>query len=70
MNILLQLKLLLISIILKTCVKIKYKTQEICEKTVSKDPFTLKWCPCRCVTQEKCKKAVNAYILTLKFVPS
>ena len=47
-----------------------YKTQEICEKTVSKDPFTLKWCPCRCVTQEKCKKAVDAYILTLKFVPS
>ena len=31
----------------------------MCENAVFKDPFTLKYCPCRYITHGMCKKAVD-----------
>ena len=47
----------------------QYKTQEMCDKVVSKEPFMLKCCLDRYETQELCDKAVDAYLPPLKFVP-
>ena len=46
----------------------QYKTREICDKVVSKDPFMLKYFLDRPKTQEMCNNAVYAFLPTLKFV--
>ena len=46
----------------------RYKTQKICDKTVSKDPFTVKYCHGRYKTQEICDKAIDHFLPALKFV--
>ena len=45
-----------------------YKTQELCEKVVSKDAFMLEYCLDRYKTQEMCDKEVDAFLSTLKFI--
>ena len=44
----------------------RYKTQKICDKTVSKDPFTVKYCHGRYKTQEI--YAIDHFLPALKFV--
>ena len=46
----------------------QYKTQEMCDKIVSEDPFKLKYCHNRYKTQEMCNKAVDDFLPALKFV--
>ena len=46
----------------------EYKTQEFCDKVVSKELFILKFCCDRNKTQKMCNKAVDAYLSALKFV--
>ena len=46
----------------------QYKAQEICDKVVSEDPFTLKCCLDRYKSQ-LCDKAVDDFPPVLKFVP-
>ena len=45
------------------------KTQEMCDKIVSEDPFKLKYCHGRCKTLEMYNKAADDFLPTLKFVP-
>ena len=45
------------------------KTQEMCDKIVSKDHFKLKYCHDRYKTQEMCNKAVDDFLPALKFLP-
>ena len=46
-----------------------YKTQEVCDKDVSKEHLILKYCLDRRKTQKLSNKAVVACLLALKFVP-
>ena len=46
-----------------------YKTQEMCDKAVSKDLFMLKYCLNRQKIQKICDKAVDDILLALKFAP-
>ena len=50
-------------------VPVPYKTQYMCDKAVSNDPFMLKYCPDRYKIQEMCDKAVEDLLSALKFVP-
>ena len=45
------------------------KTQEICDRIVSENPFMLKYCHDRYKTQEMCDEAVDDCLSALKFVP-
>ena len=47
----------------------QYRTQEICNKVVSKEHFMLKYFFDRHKTLEMCDKAVDACQSALKFVP-
>ena len=47
----------------------RYKTQEICDKALSKEPLILKHCLDRYNTEEMCGKAIDVYLSALKFVP-
>ena len=46
-----------------------YKTQEMCNKIVSEDPFMLKYCHDRYKTQGMCNKSVDDFLPAFKFVP-
>ena len=46
-----------------------YKTQEICEKGASEDPFLIVYCSDRYKTQRMCDDAVDDSLAALKFVP-
>ena len=46
----------------------RYKTQDICDKAVSINPFMLKYYLDRYETHEMCDKAVNNFLPELKFV--
>ena len=41
----------------------------MCDKAVSNNSFTLKYCLDRNKTQEMCDKAIDALLPALKFVP-
>ena len=47
----------------------QYKTQEICEKLVSKETNILKYCVSTYKTLKMYDRAVDACLLALKFVP-
>ena len=47
----------------------QYKTQEICEKLVSKETNMLKYCVSTYKTLKMYDRAVDACLLALKFVP-
>ena len=44
------------------------KTQEMCEKVVSKDSFSIRYVPDQCKTQQMCDKAVDNCMAALKLV--
>ena len=44
----------------------QYKTQEMCDKAVSEDPFSLGYCPDKYITQKMCDEAVANFLATLK----
>ena len=46
-----------------------YKTQKMCERNVSEDPFILFYCPDRYRTQRVCDEAVDDCQAVLKFIP-
>ena len=46
-----------------------YKTQKMCNKVTSEEPFILNYCLGRYKTRDMCGKAVDACLPTLKFVP-
>ena len=46
----------------------QYKTQEMCDRVVSKKSFMLKYCLDRYKIQEMCDKDVDSYFWVLKFV--
>ena len=46
-----------------------YKTKEMCDGVVSKDPFKQKYCLDRYKTQKMCDEAVGYYMSALTFVP-
>ena len=46
-----------------------YKTQQMCERVVSKNRFMLIQCPNRYKTQKMRDKAVDNYLAALKFIP-
>ena len=58
-----------LSFLLFDSVPEKSKTQEMCDKVVSKDSFMLKYCLDRYKTQGMCDKAVDIFLPTLTFVP-
>ena len=47
----------------------RFKTQEMCNKAVEKDPWQLKDVPNHFKTEEMCNKAVRHYLFFLQFVP-
>ena len=46
-----------------------YKTQEICDRVVSEDPFLIVYCPNRYNTQRMCDEAIDDCLAALKFIP-
>ena len=47
----------------------QYKTQEMCDRVVSEDPFSLRYVPNQYKTHKICEKAVDDGVTALKFVP-
>ena len=47
----------------------QHKTQQMCDKIASEDPFKLTYCHDRHKTQEMCNKTVDDFLSALKFVP-
>ena len=47
----------------------QYKTQEICDKIVSDDPFLIVYCPDEDKSQRVCDEAVDDCLAVLKFIP-
>ena len=43
--------------------------KELCDKVVSEDPFTLKYCPDKCKMQVMHDKAFDSCFVSSKFVP-
>ena len=46
-----------------------YKTQELCDRVVSEDPFLRIYCPGKYKTQRVCNEAVVDSLATLKLIP-
>ena len=46
----------------------QYKTQEMCDKIISEDPYKIQFCHNRYRSQEICNKVVH-FLPALKFVP-
>ena len=46
-----------------------YKTQEMRDRVVSKDPFLIVYCPNRYITQRMCEEAVDVSPAALTFNP-
>ena len=46
----------------------QYKTQEMCSRVVSEDPFLIVYCPDKCKTQRLCFEAVDGSLAALKLV--
>ena len=46
-----------------------YKTQEMCDRVVSEDPFIFVYCPDKYVIQKMSDKAVDYSLATLKLIP-
>ena len=44
------------------------KTQEICDRVVSEDPFRIVYCPDKYKTQRMCEEAVDDCLAELKFI--
>ena len=63
------MKLLILLILVFDSIPDQFKTQKMCDKAFSEDPFMLKYCLDRYKTQEMCGKAVDDFLPTLKFVP-
>ena len=47
----------------------QYKTQEMCDRVVSEDPFLIVYCPDKYKTQRMCDEAVDDSLVALKLVP-
>ena len=47
----------------------RYKTQEMCDRVVSEDPFLIVYCPDKYKTQRMCEEAVDDCLAALKFIP-
>ena len=47
-----------------------HKTQEMCDKVVSEDPFLIAYCPDKSKTQIMCDKAVDDSPAALKLIPN
>ena len=45
-----------------------YKTQNMCDRVVSEDPYLIVYCPNKYVTQEMCDEAVDYSLATLKLI--
>ena len=45
----------------------QYKTQEMCDRIISDDPFSIRCVPSQYKTQQMCDKAI--YVAALKCVP-
>ena len=41
----------------------------MCDKTISENPFMLKYCPDKYITQKMCDRAVDDFLPSLNFVP-
>ena len=46
----------------------QYKTQEMCSRVVSEDPFLIVYCPDKCKTQRLRFEAVDGSLAALKLV--
>ena len=46
-----------------------YKTQEICGRFISDDPFSIRYVSDKYMSQQMCDKAVDDCLTPLKFVP-
>ena len=47
----------------------RYKTQEMCDRVISEDPFMLVYCPDKYKIQKMCDEAVDDCLAALKFIP-
>ena len=47
----------------------RYKTQEMCDRIISDDSFSLRYVPHQYKTQQMCDKALDHCLAALKFVP-
>ena len=46
----------------------QYKTQEMCDKVVSEDPFLIVYCPDKYKTQRMCDEAVDDSLAALRLI--
>ena len=46
----------------------RYKTQEMCDRFISDDPFLLMWVPNQYKTQQMCDKGVDVCLAALNFI--
>ena len=51
------------------CIPDFKKTQKMCGKIISEDPFSLRYVPDQYKTYQMCNKAVDVCLATLKFLP-
>ena len=47
----------------------QYKTQVMCDRAVSADPFLIVYCPGKYIIQKMCDEAVDDSLATLKLIP-
>ena len=47
----------------------RYKTQEMCDRVVSEDPYLIVYCPDKHITQRMCDEAVDDSLAALKLIP-
>ena len=60
---------LLINLFMFFYIPDRYKTQEMCDRIISDDPFSIRYVPDQYKTQQMCDKAVDDCLAALKFVP-
>ena len=48
----------------------QYKTQEMCDRVVPEDPFSIVYCPDKYKTQRMCDKAVDDSLAAWKIIPN
>ena len=59
----------LIDLVVFDSIPDQYKTQEMCDRVVSEDPFLIVYCPDRYKTYRMCDEAVDDSQEVLKFIP-
>ena len=47
----------------------QYKTQQMCDRIISDDPFWIRYVPDQYTTQQMCDKAADDCLAVLKLVP-